>query len=167
LKCDSHTPNGAFFPKLNLQAQCKFSNFKFSNIPQSREKCTSCVHLSVHVHTTCVHHSAWIVTRPCSFLKQTYWSVFYILLSIPILEHISSRYEVPLWHRILCIYFFFLWAWGLNLEHWTQGFCKASALPLEKHLQPILLWLFWRWSHVNYLPKSGLEAQSSWSQPPK
>jgi hypothetical protein len=30
--------------------------------------------------------------------------------------------------------------------------CKAGALPFEPHLQPILLWLFWRWGLVNYLP---------------
>jgi hypothetical protein len=32
-------------------------------------------------------------------------------------------------------FFFFKQAWGLNS-------CKAVALPLEPHLQTILLWLF-------------------------
>jgi hypothetical protein len=31
--------------------------------------------------------------------------------------------------------------------------CKADTLPLESHLQFILLWLFWRWYLSNYLPK--------------
>jgi hypothetical protein len=30
--------------------------------------------------------------------------------------------------------------------------CKSGALPLEPHLQSILLWLFWRWYFMNYLP---------------
>jgi hypothetical protein len=41
---------------------------------------------------------------------------------------------------------------------WTQGFvfsvfAKAGTQPLEPHLQSILLWLLWRWSLKNYLPK--------------
>jgi hypothetical protein len=38
---------------------------------------------------------------------------------------------------------FFLFFGGSRI--WTQGFpfCKAGALPLESHLQSILLWLFW------------------------
>jgi hypothetical protein len=33
------------------------------------------------------------------------------------------------------------------------GVCKrkAGALPLEPHLQSILLWLFWKWGPENYL----------------
>jgi hypothetical protein len=30
--------------------------------------------------------------------------------------------------------------------------CKAGALLLEPRLQSILLWLFWSWGLVNYLP---------------
>jgi hypothetical protein len=29
---------------------------------------------------------------------------------------------------------------------------KAGALLLEPHLQPVLLWLFWGWSLMNYFP---------------
>jgi hypothetical protein len=35
---------------------------------------------------------------------------------------------------IYIIYIYFWWDWGL----------KAGALPLEPHLQSILLWLFWK-----------------------
>jgi hypothetical protein len=53
-----------------------------------------------------------------------------------------------------------IWLQGVSLSLclsgtrvWTQGFMyKAGALPLEPHLQPILLWLFWRWGLKNYLP---------------
>jgi hypothetical protein len=37
---------------------------------------------------------------------------------------------------------------GLNSGLHT---CKAVTLPLEPHLQSILLWLLWRWGLVNYL----------------
>jgi hypothetical protein len=51
--------------------------------------------------------------------------------------------------QVLKRIFFFLWNWRLN-----SGFhnCKAVTLPLEPHLQSILLWLFWRWGFWNYLP---------------
>jgi hypothetical protein len=39
-------------------------------------------------------------------------------------------------------YIIFLWDWGLNSGFQTF---KEGALPLEPHLQSILLWLFWRW----------------------
>jgi hypothetical protein len=34
--------------------------------------------------------------------------------------------------------------------------CKAS-LPLKPHFQSILLWLFWRWGLLNYLPRVALD----------
>jgi hypothetical protein len=40
--------------------------------------------------------------------------------------------------------------WGLNLGLQTH---KVDALLLESHLQFILLWLFWRWCLLNYLPE--------------
>jgi hypothetical protein len=46
------------------------------------------------------------------------------------------------------IFFFFLWNWSLNSGLCT---CKAGALPLEPHLQSILLCLFWRWGLANFL----------------
>jgi hypothetical protein len=62
----------------------------------------------------------------------------------------------------LFIYFFCetgFWAW--------LHACKAGFLPLEPHLQSILLWLFWRWGLVKYLPRIGFEPRSSQSQSPK
>jgi hypothetical protein len=41
------------------------------------------------------------------------------------------------------------WDWDLNSGICT---CKAGTLLLELHLQLILLWLFWRWGLMNYLP---------------
>jgi hypothetical protein len=43
--------------------------------------------------------------------------------------------------------------WGLNSGLCT---CKAATLPLDPHLQSILLWLFWRWSFLNYWPRLAL-----------
>jgi hypothetical protein len=40
---------------------------------------------------------------------------------------------------------FFLVEFELRASH------LASTLPLEPHLQSILLWLFWRWGLENYL----------------
>jgi hypothetical protein len=58
---------------------------------------------------------------------------------------------------------FFIFGWGffvlfcflVGLEFDSDSglcACKAGALPLEPHLQSILLWLFWRWGLRNYLP---------------
>jgi hypothetical protein len=46
-------------------------------------------------------------------------------------------------------YLFFWWDWYLN-----SGLhdCKAGALPLEPHLQSILLWLFWTWGSCKPAP---------------
>jgi hypothetical protein len=51
------------------------------------------------------------------------------------------------------LFFLFWWDQSLNSGLFT---CKAGALLLEPCLQPILLWLFWRWGLVNYLPSLGL-----------
>jgi hypothetical protein len=45
--------------------------------------------------------------------------------------------------------FCFWWGWGLNSRLHVY---KAGALPLELYLQPIFLWLVWRWSLENYFP---------------
>jgi hypothetical protein len=44
-------------------------------------------------------------------------------------------------------FFFFGRDWGLNSGLCT---CKPGALPIDPHLQSILLWLFWRWGLENY-----------------
>jgi hypothetical protein len=50
-----------------------------------------------------------------------------------------------------------VWDWSSNsgLCTWqsrcSQFGCSQSRLPLEPHLQPILLWLFWTWDLTNYL----------------
>jgi hypothetical protein len=36
------------------------------------------------------------------------------------------------------------------------GTSKSKGLQLEPHIQSILLWLFWRWDLVNYLPRMAL-----------
>jgi hypothetical protein len=51
---------------------------------------------------------------------------------------------VILYHNL----FIYLWDWSLNSGLHT---CKAGALPLEPHIQFIVLWLFWRWDLTNYL----------------
>jgi hypothetical protein len=51
------------------------------------------------------------------------------------------------WSKEPPAFVLFWWDWGLN--SWLHA-CKA--LLLEPHLESILLWLFWRWSLVNYLP---------------
>jgi hypothetical protein len=59
----------------------------------------------------------------------------------------------------LFIYLFiYWWDWSLN-----SGLCtrKAGALPLEPHLQVIVLWLFWRWGPHELFIGTGLKPQSS------
>jgi hypothetical protein len=51
-----------------------------------------------------------------------------------------------------CVSFVFWWGQGGAGLHAH----KAGALPLEPHLQSILLWLFWRWGLVNYSPRLAL-----------
>jgi hypothetical protein len=49
---------------------------------------------------------------------------------------------------------FFIFLMGLGFELSASiHTCKAGALLLKPHLQSILLWLFWRWDLVNYLPR--------------
>jgi hypothetical protein len=47
------------------------------------------------------------------------------------------------------------------------GLHACNILPLEPHLQSILLWLFWRWGSLKLLVQAGLEHRSSQSQPLK
>jgi hypothetical protein len=59
------------------------------------------------------------------------------------------------------LFFVFSQNWGLN-----SGLCvrQAVTLPLELHLQFILLWLFWRWGLANYLPSLASNLPISASQ---
>jgi hypothetical protein len=52
--------------------------------------------------------------------------------------------------RLTLLFFFFLVVVVLEFKLRTLH-CKASTLPLEPHLQSILVWLFWRWCFVNCL----------------
>jgi hypothetical protein len=61
--------------------------------------------------------------------------------------------------------FLFLW-WDLGFNSGLYG-CKAGTLLLEPHLQPILLWLFWRWGSHELFARAGLKLEPSGSQPPK
>jgi hypothetical protein len=49
---------------------------------------------------------------------------------------------------------FFLVGGGTGV--WTQALCKAGNLLLEPHLQPSLIWLFWRCGSLNHLPQLAL-----------
>jgi hypothetical protein len=66
------------------------------------------------------------------------------------------------WGRHSSEYFLFL-VW-LELEL-RSSYLQSSTLQLDSHLQYTLLWLFWRWSSVNYL--GGLILQASQYHPPK
>jgi hypothetical protein len=46
-------------------------------------------------------------------------------------------------------FFFFWWDWGFNSALCTW---KVGTLPLEPHLQSLLLWLFGDGGLTNYLP---------------
>jgi hypothetical protein len=63
--------------------------------------------------------------------------------------------------------FFFRQDWGLNLGLQACKACasKAGTLPLDSHLQSVLLCLFWRWGFLNYFPGLAQTPQSSQSQP--
>jgi hypothetical protein len=52
------------------------------------------------------------------------------------------------WCFFLSFFFFFF----CGAEDWTQGFMLAKQAQLEPCFQSILLWLFWRWGLMNYLP---------------
>jgi hypothetical protein len=61
-------------------------------------------------------------------------------------------------HFLVIALFFFWWDWGLNSGHHV---CKAGILPLEPHLQSILLWLFWRWGSHELFACIGFELKAS------
>jgi hypothetical protein len=48
----------------------------------------------------------------------------------------------------LLVFFFLVGHLNIGLHAY-----KAGTLLLEPHFQSILLWLFWRWGLVNYLPR--------------
>jgi hypothetical protein len=49
-------------------------------------------------------------------------------------------------------FFFLFWVWDLNSGLHA---CKSGTLPFS-HTSSILLWLFWTWGLVNYLPRLAL-----------
>jgi hypothetical protein len=79
-----------------------------------------------------------------------------ILICIFLMDKDVGRFFVCL----LTFFFFIGWVSGLH------GY-KAGALPLETHLQSILLWLFWRWGFRNYLPGLVLNWDPPDLKPPK
>jgi hypothetical protein len=50
----------------------------------------------------------------------------------------------------------FLLLLGLGFESGLHT-CKTGTLPLEPHLQSILLWLFWRWGSYKLFAWTGLK----------
>jgi hypothetical protein len=56
--------------------------------------------------------------------------------------------ECAMYRNKKTVYINIWWNWGLNSGLHA---CKTGALLLEPHLQPILLWLFWRCGLRNYL----------------
>jgi hypothetical protein len=83
----------------------------------------------------------------CFYTNMAYF-IIHTLSVPPPLDYSNS----PTFGSMFCICFYFIlfWCnWSLNLGLHT---CKADALLLEPYFQSILLWLFWRWGLVNYLP---------------
>jgi hypothetical protein len=65
------------------------------------------------------------------------------------------------WGLSILLFFFWWGDLGLNSGLCT---CKAGTLPLERHLQSIFLWLFWRWGLVKLFAWAGFKPRSSGSQ---
>jgi hypothetical protein len=63
---------------------------------------------------------------------------------------IFSHLRCENYNLYLVVILFFFSGTGV----WTQGFAfaKQALLPLEPQLQPIFLWLFWRWALANCFP---------------
>jgi hypothetical protein len=101
--------------------------------------------------------SDFSVSRPmCGLLLQSHSSCASTVLFLS-----SSSFF------FLSFFLFFLWALG-----WNSGLCvyKAGILLLEPHPKSIflylfiyfsMLWLFWRWSLMNYLPRLALNHNPS------
>jgi hypothetical protein len=67
--------------------------------------------------------------------------------------HQNGSHVTLLCHSFLV--FFFVFFFLVELEFELKASClqnRYSVLPLELHLQSILLWLFWRWDLANNLP---------------
>jgi hypothetical protein len=66
----------------------------------------------------------------------------YLFLVLPFTFPIGI-FHILLYYFYLCFIYLFL----VVTVVWTQGFAfAAGVLPLEPHLQSILLWIYWRWS---------------------
>jgi hypothetical protein len=65
--------------------------------------------------------------------------------------------------KLIYLFLTYLFLVGLGLN---SGFCasKAGALPLQSHFQSILLWLFYKWSLVNFFLWAGPKPCSFLSQ---
>jgi hypothetical protein len=90
------------------------------------------------------------VLLPLDMLRQNTWS-----------STMEPPFTVP-WGYLAqwndyCISVFFL-LFFCETEVWTQGLhaYKTGALLLQPHLQSVLLWLFWRWDMMIYLPRLAL-----------
>jgi hypothetical protein len=73
-----------------------------------------------------------------------YWNT--ILYPISIYDYVS-------------IYYFLMVRLGLELRTLR---CKAHSPMLEPHVQSIFLWLFWRWTLVNYFPGLANQHWNMW-----
>jgi hypothetical protein len=112
-----------------------------------------------------VYHHTQLFPLRCSFMNLLFGVALNCSppnLTLP--SSLNYSHELP--GPGMNLLFFFWWTWGLNSQLCT---CKAGALPLEAHLQSILLWLFWRWGKGGCMPPAwdDLEPRSSWSQLPK
>jgi hypothetical protein len=79
-----------------------------------------------------------------------------------------TRFSDVVWWdnlRLFCFVLFFCCVgdWGLNSGLCT---CKAGAVPLEPHLQSVLLW-FLEMRSYELFAQAGLELLSCQSWPPK
>jgi hypothetical protein len=88
--------------------------------------------------------------RQCYFVAQAGLHLKILLPQPP--KFWDDRHEPP--HskpdQKLQVFFF---SWGLNSG---LSICKPVVIPLEPHFQFIVLWLFWRWDHMKYLPRLAL-----------
>jgi hypothetical protein len=101
------------------------------------------------------------VSCPPFFWLVFVWNVIFIhLISMYLCLYIKSEFLI---HSISYRSFgVFLVGLSLNSGLCT---CKTGALPLEPHLQSILLWLFWSWGSCDLFAQAGLKPLSSQSQP--
>jgi hypothetical protein len=105
---------------------------------------------SPEARITGLRHSTWrqlfFILTQCCPLCCPGWSLIHNLpdSNLPSTDTTGKHYYTQQKHNFIIFYFIFIFLVELGFEL-RALYLQSRCLLLEPHLQPILLWLFWRW----------------------